>query len=349
MPRKRKTLPADFSDLLQTATLEELKAVFGSRILDAYETFGKGTALSFDYCPHALAEWLVAQGANLEAEDRWGRTPLQKRAGSHFGNISSLLKLGASVHHKNDSTGTVLHSAAAGHIAKNFRLLIEAGADETRQNADGLTPLELALRTCSNIDIPETVEIAKLSLKASPNINIKMQGYVQEIGQKFELFRSAFNPDMVDRVSTKLEELYVLFEVDPTPRKVLHDGQATIHIVGENWSEQYDFLWDLLVPATGAAATVQGETIRIVGRIDRELQVNGGINWDHDFRLMAESFAGFTKLGNPLPLADMELLTKNAKLLKRKRADIPLLRKLLVQWIQINAEPIPLLEVPYKR
>jgi len=349
MPRKPETLPANFADLLQNASLEELKAVFATRMLDAYETFGKGTALSFDHCPHSLAEWLIAQGANLEAEDRWGRTPLQKRAGSHSGNITSLLKLGASVHHKNDSTGTVLHSAAAGHIAKNFRLLMEAGADPTSQNADGLTALELALRTCSNMDIPETVEIAKRSLKSNPRINEKMQGYVQEIGQKFEFFRSAFNPDMVDRVSTKLEELYVLFEVDPTPRKVLHDGQATIHIEGEDWSEQYDFLWDLLVPATGAAATVQGEAIRIVGRIDQELQDNGGINWDHDFNRMAESFAGFIQLGNPLPLEDMQLLQKNAKLLKQKRADSSLLKKLLVKWIQLNKEPIPLLEVPYKR
>ncbi|MEM1218850.1 MAG: hypothetical protein AAGH79_08050 [Bacteroidota bacterium] len=348
MPRKRKTLPFNFADPFQTASLDVLKEIYTNRLPDAYEKYSKQTALFFNECPHALAEWLVEQGADLEAKNRWGSTPLQTRSGSRLGNIVSLLNLGASMHYQ-DETGTALHHTAFHHNAANFGILLEKGADVSTSNKSGMTPLELALQTCSNMDIPETVDIANLSLKASPSINRKMQGYVQEIGQKFEFFRSAFNLEMVDRVSTKLEELYVLFEVAPTPRRRLHDGLETIRIEGEGWSEQYDFLWDLLVPATGAAATVQGETIRIVGRIDRELQVNGGINWDDDFRLMAESFLGYIQLGNPLSEQEMALLIENANYLKKNRADLQLLKELIVRWVQFNPEPIPLLEAPYQR
>lgn len=53
-----------------------------------------------------------------------------------------------------------------------------------------------------------------------------------------------------------------------------------------SWQEQFDQLWDLLVPSCGAASTVQGEAVRVCGRLAHELLDNGGINWDDDFQTM---------------------------------------------------------------
>lgn len=40
--------------------------------------------------------------------------------------------------------------------------------------------------------------------------------------------------------------------------------------------KQFSWLWDYLVPMGGSAETVQGEVVRIAGRIGGELFNNGG-------------------------------------------------------------------------
>jgi len=56
------------------------------------------TALAFYNCPDELARWLVERGADIEAQDNFGRTPLHNRAASGRGQIGIPLELGADVH-----------------------------------------------------------------------------------------------------------------------------------------------------------------------------------------------------------------------------------------------------------
>jgi len=72
-PRKR-LLPKNFEELLEKGELSELKEVFEACDLNARGGYGKQTALAFDECPDELAQWLVAQGADLSAADTWGNT-----------------------------------------------------------------------------------------------------------------------------------------------------------------------------------------------------------------------------------------------------------------------------------
>src|SRR5579859_4740318 len=178
---KKKTLPKDFETLLEKGSLTELKAVFDVCELDARGGYGKQTALAFDKCPDDFARWLVSQGADLSAADTWGNTPLHERARSWRGGISVLIELGADVNNANASIGTPLHAAADSYNATNAHLLLQHGARVDERNKEQLTPLELALRGCSNINIENMVTLAKILLEAGAEKTPQMKKFVKEI------------------------------------------------------------------------------------------------------------------------------------------------------------------------
>lgn len=55
---------------------------------------------------------------------------------------------------------------------------------------------------------------------------------------------------------------------------------------GYNWKKEQDRLWDALVPPRGQATTLQGELIRIVGKLTDQAYRNGNCNWDEDHERM---------------------------------------------------------------
>lgn len=63
----------------------------------------------------------------------------------------------------------------------------------------------------------------------------------------------------------------------------MHDGTSPIVATAATPEDRFDELWNLLVPSGGPSATVQGEVIRIAGKIHDEWHRNGGCNWDRDF------------------------------------------------------------------
>src|SRR6185295_18027966 len=156
--------------------IAELKAVFDLCEIDARGGYSKQTALAFDKCPDDLARWLVAQGADLSAPDTWGNTPLHHRARSRRSSINVLLELGAEVNNASSSVDTPLHAAADSHNTTSARLLLQHGAHANQRNKEQLTPLELALRGCNNIDIEEMVTLAKVLLDAGAEKTSQMKG-----------------------------------------------------------------------------------------------------------------------------------------------------------------------------
>lgn len=346
---KRKTLPKDFDELLSKGNLEELKAVFSKCELDARGGYGKESALAYDNCPHELAKWLVDQGADLQATDTWGNTPLHNRSPSVFGNIKSLLELGADIHAKNRSTDTPLHAAAGSHNIENTVLLLAYGAKVDALNSSGHTPLEHALRTCTNIDIVRTVKLSKMYLNAGVQIAPIMKEFVTEIGKRFEFHRPIFSKDSVVETSNALEELYRIFEVEPVPKRVLHDGKSPITTKEKTWQKQHQDLWALLVPASGPAETIQGEVIRITGRIADELDGNGGINWDAEFKKMADAFLAFVKQGAQLSSIELAEAEEIVKEVKRRSGNIDRMCELGVKWVIDNPSPLKLPSIGYTR
>lgn len=335
-------LPKNFEELLKEGDLSKLKSVFETCDVNACGGYAKQTALAFDECSDELTHWLVAKGADLSATDTWGNTPLHSRSRSRLGHIEALLELGANVNSGSAAIGTPLHAAADSYNVRNARLLLNRGAKVDARNKEGMTPLELALRRCRNINLEDMVSLAEHLLTAGASKTPTMKGYVEEIGKLFEFHRSGFNPEMRDAASTALDRLYAVFEVNPLPRRNMHDGTSLIVVKEGPWQQQHHLLWELLVPSKGIAATVQGEVIRISGRIAHELEGNGGGNWDADFCMMADAFLEHIQMGNPLSSLDLTAATELVAEVKRKSGDTARMAELAVAWVLQNPKPINL-------
>ena len=346
---KKKLLPKDIEALLKEADIPRLKALFDSIDVNARGGVFKQSALAFNECPDELARWLVTHGADLAAGDCYGDTPLHSRAGHWQGRIEILLELGADVHLGENQRGTPLHSAARCYNTHTAGLLIRHGARVDALNREGQTPLMYALQQCSNARIEGMARLAELLLSAGARRTDVMKAQVTRIGTDFEFHRANFNPDHLDATSAALEKLYATFDVPPVPRRIQYDGKSPIVAKATRWEDQHDELWQLLVPSSGAASTVQGEVIRISGRIHIEMESNGGINWDAAYKRMAdallEHLASGTSIGDPSLSEARELVSA----VKRKAGDTGRLCELAVAWVARNPTPMKLAPPNYER
>ena len=346
---KKKLLPKNFGELLDAGDHEAIKAVFETCAVDARGGYSKQTALAFNDFPDALVRWLVEQGADIDAADSYGETPLHARAGHWQGRIEVLLALGADVNAGEGARGTPLQAAAEVGNAANARLLLAHGARVDALNAQRLTPLEYALQRCSNTQLCGVAEVAEVLLAAGAARTPRMADFVTRLGENFEFHRANFNPESVDETSAALDRLYALFDVPPVPRRVLHDGKTPIAVRAGTWEDQHQELWELLVPSSGAAATVQGEVIRVTGKIHRELYGNGGVNWGADFRAMADALLVHLASGVALPAAQRDEAASLVAEVKRKDGDTFRLCELAVDWVALNPKPVALPPPAYKR
>lgn len=372
MPKaKKKMLPKNFEELLKVGNSDAIKAVFDTCDVNARDGSFKRAALAFNELPDDVARWLVDQGADISAIDSYGETPLHDRAGHWQGKINVLLELGADVNSSDSRGDTPLHKAASVGNIRTARILLERGAPVDARNNSGLTPLALALQQCSNAKIQQIAEMAELLLAAQPRqqtgirafasrllgrgqkdddrISQEIQGLVRRIGTDFEFHRGNFNPESREATSTALDKLYVLFGVPPVPRRNMRDGKSPIVAKAAKWEDRHQELWELLVPSSGAANTMQGEVIRISGRITRELDGNGGINWDKEFKQMADALLMHLGSGKSLPAAELKEATTIISEVKRKYGDTRRLGELAVEWVALNPNPTALATPSYGR
>lgn len=348
--RKRKTLVENFDELAKEGDIEALKAVFEQCDVNAYGGYYKGTAFSFGI-PKELMVWLLEQGANIDKNDAFGDTPLSRHAGGKRDSqyVKWLIELGADLEATDDSGNTALHQAAASFCVENVKSLVAAGADVRVTNKDENTPLEKALLNCAPIDLPQMTEIAFYLLEHGAVKSEKAKTYVTKIGEKVERFRSKIVG--IEETELALNQLYELFKVVPVSQKQLYDGKAQIIVAPGRWQKQYQKLWDLLVPASGAASTVQGEVVRLAGRLSNEILDNGSINWDADFEKMADAVPKYIRMGN---LLEEELAKEMDRLAAEVRTgngmqEVERLTELCVAWVVKNPDPIPLKKTDYKR
>ena len=127
-------------------------------------------------------------------------------------------------------------------------------------------------------------------------------------------------------------------------------------IVDENLSvdEQHHALWEFLVPISGKCFTVQGEVIRITGRVDNESKGNGGVNWDTEYRKMLKALLEFFGQGNTLTEEDMQVTQQAINSINSCKAcgcwdATDKLKELAVKWVKQNPTPISLNNVNYQR
>jgi len=95
--------------------------------------------------PRDLLEWLLGEGAPVDAPDGSGRTPLSWASGrGETDEVELLLARGASTETRDRLGRTPLHYAVFGGSVPVIRRLLEAGADVNSQDQMGSTPLMYA-------------------------------------------------------------------------------------------------------------------------------------------------------------------------------------------------------------
>ena len=354
MAKKRVTLPKEFNELLTDGNIDQLKAVYNKCELTAHNgRYSLSTALHFGGVPDELVIWLVEQGLDINIPDYYGATPLYRQAILGRDTVKLLCELGADIEKPNTYGDTPLHMAAEFFHPKTVKFLIDKGANVNVENDMGRTPLASVLMVCRGIYIAQTAEIASMLLEAGAKKTSKMKERVEQIGKDFEFHRESIHPDYIEAADKGLTKLYEIFDVKPVAKRITHDGVSPILVKEGSWEEQYEELWSFLIPSSGAAKTVQGEVIRIPGRVRDELDRNGGVNWDRDYRKMLQAMPQYLSLG--IPLSDQELEeTKEliAQVHGKDFDDEPRLDRLCqlaIAWIKQNPDPLLLEKTSYKR
>lgn len=351
MGRKKKTLPKNFDELINVGDISALKEVFTHCELDARGGYSKSTALSFFEIPNELVRWLVEQGADINARDNYGRTALHQHAISWCGNTELLLDLGADIEAIDYQNETPLFAATGSFKPDAVHTLVTRGANISAENNMKQTPLEKALAVCRNADIVNMAPIADILLNAGTTVTPEMKDSIKRIGKDFEFHREGFNKEYLHQTDEALLRLYELFDVSPIEKRKTHDGTSSITVSTEGWQAQHNELWSLLIPSKGHAKTVQGEVIRITGKVSYEILDNGGINWDNQYRKMLNSLIHYFNQGTSLnPAALQEAVTLTNDLHNGNGSDEPArLCELAVHWVLSNPNPIALEQPDYKR
>lgn len=354
--RLRKTLPKDLDALFDAAAASgddaPVRAALEACDPDARTGFGQATPLMSRRCTPGIARWLVERGTDVNATNTWGRTALHESAKARFRYAlppDELIALGADVHRKSNEGLTPLHSAADGKNVASATVLLAHGADLNARTNDGATPLEYGLMRMSNIDLVAMLPFAKFMLDAGALVTPQAQAAVLRAAETFEFHRAGFARDSVDETSAASAALCSLFEVAPPPRRVVHDGVALIAVAGDTWQERHEALWQLLVPSSGPCGSVQGEVIRITGRVLDEMRRNGGANWDADYVAMVEALG--VHLASSVALSEAQLASlRTAQREVQQDDEAPeRLAELAVTWVAQNPQPIRLATPTYKR
>ena len=349
MAKKKKTLPANFYELIEAKDLDALKAVFNECELNAYDrrSFNKPT-LSFYDVPLELMNWLIAQGADINVKDEYDRTPLHYHAQvNDVERVTLLLEKGADIEAIAEYDETPLH--AAGYYPEVTALLIAKGANVKAKDDMNHNPMEAMLYSVQSIDISKAAKTAELYLKAGLKPTKFAKEQITRIGEDFEFHRNNFNPEYLEETDAGLQQLYKLFGVPPVPRRIQHDGKSPIVLTGNTWEARYEQAWTLLVPSNGSATTVQGEVVRIAGRVNDELLRNAMGNWDKEYRKMLTAISGYLQQGNSLSESELaEVADIQKHILEDDGTGTQRLCELATAWVVQNPQPIALGKVNYK-
>ena len=259
---------------------------------------------------------------------------------------------------------TPLFNAADMGAVDIVKLLLDNGADpnhHTRPVYDNQTPLLFMLIRMEPAS-GHKAEIAEILIKAcGGKENIpheeweKARDCIRKKGERHELDRANYPEFDFGPSDAEMNRFYEVFDVEPVKPIIKHDGVSPI-IVDTSLpvGKIHDALWDFLVPGSGKCKNVQGELIRVTGRVDDEVYRNGGCNWDSSYSKMLKAVEKYLAMGTPLEDTDIEAARNAALEINNSKGccdmePVDLLKELAVKWVSLNSDPIELGKVSYKR
>lgn len=353
MPKKKTTLPKNFRELCQVGDLAALQAIYADTDINATErSVGKMHPLAMRDTPPAFMQWLLDHGADANFRRTKDDSPplFHQVTAGNTEQAAVLLQNGANANYTNEYGNSILHFAETPALIK---LLLTHGANPAAKNKRGQTPFDSLLDHAPLADtIANTIDCTQIYIQAGMEITEQQREQAAWQRDHYNEHMARFEIPHSPEGYAALRQLCELFGVSPDPVREepqQPDLATPIALAGGTLWEQYISGWDTLVPPAGHAATVQGEIIRIAGRIRDELLRNAMGNWNSEYRKMLNAFPRYAKLGNPLSaeqLAEIAAIQKG--ILDDGGALSQRLCELAVQWVVQNPAPMALGETAYK-
>jgi hypothetical protein len=352
---KRKTLPENMSEIIESGDMEAFEEVFEDCELDAKTERGKETTniLSMDGLSVKHVRFLVESGFDLNSDCGYGYPAIAFQAGNRA-VLKYMVQSGANINCVLDeNNGSALFYAAMNNDARAVKNLLDFGASITpTKKYSKSSLLDKLLSTCSNSQIVDRLVVTKLLLGAGAVPTKETKQYASAIVENFENYREEINKDELNKYNKSNKELAGIFGVEVAPKTPeVNEPDKKIVVTKENWWEQFNELWNSLVPRRGPADTLQGEILRIIGKLSYEILDNGGENWDKDFQKMVWALQDYFSIPNDkAPGLAKEAVSLAGKLGKKSKAeDLDRLTEIAVKWIVANSEPLPLVKAEYER
>jgi ankyrin repeat protein len=141
--------PEALDNAVRSGDLEQVESILRETpdLITSKDSKYRATLLHFasSFCPHphtAVAKYLLENGAEVDAQDRWGLTPLAWAAAwGREAEVELLLAHGATLDLADGLGRTPLHLAVHGGCAGMVELLCARGADRNAKTNQGATHL----------------------------------------------------------------------------------------------------------------------------------------------------------------------------------------------------------------
>lgn len=362
--KKSSVIPDTYNieEIASTGDIEKLEEIYEQCEIEAF----KEMLYCIDICKETL-EWIISKGMDINKyHDEVLKQHIYKD-----GNIKLFIEHGMKPEILAEE---VLLFAAGAHRPKAVKAAIELGHDMyTKRYSIGsyATALYITLLYGDFFDFPKMEQIARLFLENGYEVSEKDKEAFIRQAEDYEFRYDALIKDYdeaekdkekdfdylkcrSDRYKEKQEEierayysLYELLDIPPLPRYQKHDGVSEIIIPEGTIEEQFEMLYNTMVPSCGRAKSMQGETIRIIGTVNVGMQ-GGRENLNVDEKRMFKHLIEFLGQGNPL--SDEEI--KRVKEIRSSRLNWDKLMEIIeltIRWISMNTTPFPLPEVTYKK
>ena len=349
--RLRKTLPSDIEEVIASGDVEAVARAVERCEVGAYL---RGSAyesrLMHFPASEEITDFLLARGEDINSRDRYERTPIHARVWSRcLDQIPLLVARGGDINARDTSDQTALFGVVERFPVADVSRMMSWGADplvvaDSRVYGKA-TLVENVVSWHNFLDAPRALAVIRWLLSVGAPVGERVPIALRSMDRMRCTFITHGLPETVsqtvfDEASAALSELCSLFGVEQREaQRAPAVGERLTFDAGATPTQMFSRLWDQLVPDSGQCKTLQGEVIRIAGRVGHEVFDNGGINWDRSFGKLLDQYLRVVASGVPLPpdsLSRAEAAVASLKGRSMSHQAVDDITELAVEWVRLN-------------